>query len=184
MVEDLTALLAAARVGDDRAVSAVFSMVYGELRRLARTKLRAHQTMTLLDTTSLVHECYLRFVDSGRAQIADRSHFFAYSARVMRSVIVDFAREKLSERRGGGRALLTLDTLISESVGGTEPDILRINDALEDLASVNPRLATVVEMRYFAGYSELEIAQALGVSDRTVKRDWEKARLMLRAALR
>jgi len=101
-VGDLTTLLAAAREGDHGAAAAAFSMVYGELRKVARAKLRVHQPMTLLNTTSLLHECYLRFVESGRAQIADRAHFFAYAARVMRSVIVDFAREKLSERRGGG----------------------------------------------------------------------------------
>lgn len=182
-MEDLTALLAAAGDGDERAASAAFGLVYGELRKLARAKLRAHQTMTLLDTTSLVHEAYLRFVESGRARITDRSHFFAYAARVMRSVIVDFARAKLAERRGGGQPVLTLDTAIAESVAASEDDIVRLNDALDELARVNPRVASVVEMRYFAGLSEREIAESLGVSERTVKRDWEKARLLLRAML-
>ena len=182
-MEDLTALLAAAGDGDEHAASAAFGLVYGELRKLARAKLRVHQTMTLLDTTSLVHETYLRFVESGRARITDRSHFFAYAARVMRSVIVDFARAKLAERRGGGQPVLTLDTAIAESVAASEHDIVRLNDALDELARVNPRIASVVEMRYFAGLSEHEIAEALGVSERTVKRDWETARLLLRAML-
>jgi RNA polymerase sigma factor (TIGR02999 family) len=182
-LEDLTTLLAAAREGDHRAAAAAFSMVYGELRKVARSKLRAHEPMTLLDTTSLLHECYLRFVESGRAQIADRAHFFAYAARVMRSVIVDFARAKLSERRGGGASELPLDTGIAESATASDSDVVRLSDALEDLAKINPRLVAIVEMRYFAGLTEEEIAAALGVSERTVKRDWQKARLLLRAAI-
>jgi RNA polymerase sigma factor (TIGR02999 family) len=180
---DLTQLLASAREGDDRASREAFALVYDELRRLARAKLRPHATMTMLDTTSLVHESFMRFVESGKIRIASRSHFFAYAARVMRSVIVDFAREKLAERRGGGEAVLTLNTAIAEAAGGTDTDVIRVHDALEVLAQVNPRLVSVVEMRYFGGYNEREIAEALGVAERTVKRDWEKARLLLRAAL-
>jgi RNA polymerase sigma factor (TIGR02999 family) len=182
-MEDLTQLLASAREGDERASRQAYARVYEELRKLARAKLRPHATMTLLDTTSLVHESFLRFVESGQMRFADRGHFFAYAARVMRSVIVDFAREKLAERRGGGQAALTLNTAIAESAGGSDEDVVRVHDALEVLAQVNPRLASVVEMRYFGGYSEREIAEALGVAERTVKRDWEKARLLLRAAL-
>jgi RNA polymerase sigma factor (TIGR02999 family) len=182
-VDDLTALLTAASEGDSNAAAAAFGLVYDELRKLARAKLRVHQTMTLLDTTSLVHESYLRLAQSGRARIADRGHFFAYAARVMRSVIVDFARERLAERRGGGQPVLTLNTEIAERATADDGDLLRLHDALEDLSKVNPRLVCVVEMRYFAGFTEQEIADALGVSERTVKRDWEKARLLLRAAL-
>jgi RNA polymerase sigma factor (TIGR02999 family) len=180
---ELTQLLQAARQGDEAAIASAFAVVYAELRQLARAKLRVHQTSTLLDTTSLVHECFLRFSSAGRAGITDRPHFFAYASRVMRSVIVDFAREALAERRGGGQAAITLDTEIAESVHSNETDLLRVNEALEELAQVNPRLATVVEMRYFAGLTEREIAEALQVSERTVKRDWEKARLLLRAAM-
>lgn len=183
IVHDLTTLLGAARDGDDQAAAAAFGLVYDELRKLARAKLRPHQTMTLLDTTSLVHECFVRFVESGRALFADRAHFFAYAARVMRSVIVDFAREKLSQRRGSGQPPIPLDTGITEPATASDEDIVRLNDALEALASVNVRLVRVVEMRYFAGYTVAETAEALGVSERTVKREWEKARLLLRAAL-
>jgi RNA polymerase sigma factor (TIGR02999 family) len=182
-VEDLTQLLASARAGDERASREAYALVYDELRRLARAKLRPHAAMTMLDTTSLVHESFVRFVEAGQVRFADRRHFFAYAARVMRSVIVDFAREKLAQRRGGGQDALTLNTEIAESAGGTDVDAIRVHDALEVLAKVNPRLASVVEMRYFGGYSEREIAEALGVAERTVKRDWEKARLLLRAAL-
>jgi RNA polymerase sigma factor (TIGR02999 family) len=182
-VEDLTQLLASAREGDERASREAYALVYDELRRLARAKLRPHATMTMLDTTSLVHESFVRFVESGHMRFADRSHFFAYAACVMRSVIVDFAREKLAERRGGGQAALTLNTAIAELEAGTDVDVIRVHDALEALAQVNPRLVSVVEMRYFGGYTEAEVAEALGVAERTVKRDWQKARLLLRAAL-
>ena len=182
-MHDLTTLLGAARDGDEQAAAAAFALVYDELRKLARAKLRPHQTMTLLDTTSLVHECFVRFVESGRALFADRGHFFAYAARVMRSVIVDFAREKLAQRRGSGQSPIPLNTAIAEPATASDGDIVRLNDALEALASVNMRLVNVIEMRYFAGYTVAETAQALGVSERTVKREWEKARLLLRAAL-
>ena len=183
-MEDLTLLLTAARDGDERAAASAYAVVYDELRRLARAKLRRHQTMTLLDTTSLVHESFLRFVGARRIAIADRGHFFAYASRVMRSVIVDFAREKLAERRGSGNTPLPLDTAIAESAAASDEDVVRLHDALGALAEVNPRLVQVVEMRYFGGFTEREIAEATGVSERTVKRDWEKARLLLRAALR
>lgn len=180
---ELTNLLAAAGKGDAAAANAAFTMLYDELRRLARAKLRAHQTFTLLDTTALVHESYLRLSHAGQVGVADRAHFFAYAARVMRSVIVDFARARLAERRGGGQSPLTLDTHIAESIGGNDADVVRIHDALEDLGQVNPRLVQVVEMRYFAGLTERQIAESLGISERTVKRDWEKARVLMLAAL-
>lgn len=180
---DLTTLLAAAKNGDEQAAAAAFSLVYAELRRLARAKLREHRTMTLLDTTSLVHESFLRFVESGQVAFEDRDHFFAYAAAVMRSVIVDYARRRLSARRGGGQPPLAMSTTIADSAKASDEDLVRINDALAELSRVNPRLVTVVEMRYFAGFTEAQIAVSLGVSERTVKRDWQKARLLLRAAL-
>ncbi|HVE49052.1 MAG TPA: ECF-type sigma factor [Casimicrobiaceae bacterium] len=183
-MKDLTDLLAAARDGDKNAAGAAFALVYDELHRLAHAKLRDHRTMTLLGTTSLVHESYLRLVASGRMQVADRRHFFAYAARVMRSVIVDSARRSLAQRHGGRHIEVTLDTAFADRAQASDDDLVQINDALDALAAVNPRLVSVVEMRYFSGFSEREIAESLGVSERTVKRDWEKARLLLRAFLR
>lgn len=179
----LTTLLASARAGDKDAAGAAYSVLYDELRRLARAKLRPHQSMTLLDATSLVHESYLRLVGADALPVEDRHHFFAYAARVMRSVIVDFARARAAERRGGEAEHLVLDTMLSAQVAAPETDVLRVHEALDVLERADVRLARIVEMRYFAGMSEAEIAEVLGLSDRTVRRDWEKARLLLRAAL-
>lgn len=180
---ELTELLSAARRGDQQAAGEAFSLLYAELRRLARSKLRQHQSMTLLDTTSLVHESYLKLVGAQALPVEDRHHFFAYASRVMRSVIVDFARARLAERRGGDADHVVLDTAIAADVATPENDVLRVHEALDLLAKADPRLAQVVELRYFGGLTEPEIAQALGTSERTVRRDWEKARLLLFAAL-
>ena len=179
----LTVLLASARNGDKDAAGAAYSLLYDELRRLARAKLRPHQSMTLLDTTSLVHESYLKLVGQGALPVEDRHHFFAYAARVMRSVIVDFARARLAERRGGQAEHVVLDTVAVGQIGAPESDVLRVHEALELLAQADERAARVVEMRYFGGLTEVEVAEALGLSERTVRRLWEKGRLLLRAAL-
>ena len=180
---ELTVLLAAARQGDERAAGEAFSLLYDDLRRLARARLRPHQTMTLLDTTSLVHESYLKLVGAQALPVDDRHHFFAYASKVMRSVIVDFARAKLAERRGGDAEKVVLDTALGERLAAPESDVLRVHEALDVLAEADARLAQVVEMRYFGGMTEAEIAEALGLSERTVRRDWEKARLLLLAQL-
>jgi len=180
---ELTVLLAAARRGDQAAAGAAFSLLYDDLRRLARARLRQHQTMTLLDTTSLVHESYLKLVGAQGLPVEDRHHFFAYAARVMRSVIVDFARARLAERRGGEAVLVVLDTELGDKLAAPETDVLRVHEALEVLAQADPQLAQVVELRYFAGLTENEIAELLGQSERTVRRSWDKAKLLLTAAL-
>jgi RNA polymerase sigma factor (TIGR02999 family) len=180
---ELTQLLSAARQGDQDAAGQAFSLLYDELRRLARSRLRQHQTITLLDTTSLMHESYLKLVGASSLPVEDRRHFFAYAARVMRSVIVDFARARQTERRGGEAEHVVLDTALGDRLAAPETDVLRVHEALEVLAQADARLAQVVEMRYFGGMSEPDIAEALGLSERTVRRDWEKARLLLLAAL-
>lgn len=183
MTADLTTLLVRLREGDPDAKSRIVSMLYAELRRMAHARLKSNQTPTLLDTTSLVHESYLRLLKAGQIQVSDRSHFLAYAARVMRSVIVDFVRESAADRRGGAlRVQLDEGDVNRGSDGGEE--ILKVHLALEQLAEVSERLVSVVEMRYFAGMSEKEIAEALGVNERTVRRDWEKARILLAAALK
>jgi RNA polymerase sigma factor (TIGR02999 family) len=181
---ELTALFQAARRGDESAVNQIFSVMYGDLHRIAHARLQRHQSITLLDTTSLVHESYLRFLKTGQVQLSDRLHFLAYAARVMRSIIVDAVRKRQADRRGGDMVQVTLNTAIGESVQAPEDEIARVGDAIADLAKLDNRLAQVVEMRYFAGLTEIEIAEALGVTERTVRRDWEKARLLLFAALR
>lgn len=179
----LTQLIAAARGGDSAAASAVFAQLYAQLRSIARARLRAHQAMTLLDTTALLHEAYLKLVGVDAIPVEDRRHFFTYASRVMRSVIVDHARARSAERRGGDAERVALDTALAERLPAPQDDVLRVHEALDVLAQAEPRLAQVVEMRYFGGLSEPEIADALGVSERTVRRDWEKARLLLLAAM-
>ncbi len=180
---DLTESFSAYRLGDQEAFDRIFAALYPDLTRLARARLRGGQRMTLVDTTMLVHECYLRFLHAGQIQVENRAHFFAYSARVMRSIIVDFARQRQAEQHGGGLAKVTLDTNLAENVSAAEDKVVEIAQAVDDLGRLDERLASVVEMRFFAGFTEAEIAAVLGVTERTVRRDFEKARLLLAAAL-
>jgi RNA polymerase sigma factor (TIGR02999 family) len=182
--DSLTDLIRRAQVGDEAALRIVFDATYAELRGLARARLHKGSRNTLLDTTSLVHEAFLRFADAGRLHIGDRQHFLRYASHVMRSVIVDFVREKLAQRRGGDAVHVTLNSEIGDAAGVGEGEILKVHEALEELAQHDARLVQVVEMRYFAGMTESEIAAALGVNDRTVRRDWQKARLLLADALK
>jgi RNA polymerase sigma factor (TIGR02999 family) len=139
--------------------------------------------VTSLDTTALVHECYLRLVRLGQLQTPDRSHFLGYAARVMRSIVVDFVRQRLAKRRGGDELRVTLGTDIRDSTAVSEEEIMQVDEALEELAVLDPRLVQIVEMRYFAGFTVEQIAESRGVTTRTIRRDWEKARLLLYAAL-
>jgi RNA polymerase sigma factor (TIGR02999 family) len=180
----LTDLIRRAREGDGMAFESLFKVAYDDLRSLASARLRAGSRDGMLDTTSLVHESYLRFVDSGGLRVEDRTHFLRYAGCVMRSVIVDFVRERAAQRRGGDVAHITLNTDVRESVHAGEEEILRVHEALEELERHDNRMARVVEMRYFGGLSEVEICDALGISVRTVRRDWEKARLLLAEALK
>ncbi len=159
-----------------------FSAYYDDLRQLAHHRLQRNETITLLDTTALVHESYLRFLKAGRVEIPDRCRFVAFAAHVMRSIIVDLVRRRHAERRGGANQRITLDTE-SAQARSPEDEVIRLNDALDELAKVDERLVKVVEMRYFGGLEEREIAETMGVTDRTVRRHWEKARLLLSLAL-
>jgi RNA polymerase sigma factor (TIGR02999 family) len=182
-MSQLTELLGRIQAGDMAARDALFAVAYSELHRLAQARLRDGGRNTVLDTTCLVHESYLRFVRSGELRAEDRRAFFAYASRVMRSVIVNSVRERIAQKRGGSARPLTLSTQSAAQVAEGEESIVRVHEALEELAKAEPRLAQVVEMRYFGGYSEREMAETLGVTERTVQRDWEKARLILAAAL-
>lgn len=178
-MQEITQLLKAAADGDRKAADAVVAGLYEDLRRLASQHMRRSGDLTLLDTTALVHEAWLRVLGTEPRDFPDRRHFLAYAARAMRTVVIDLVRARRAERRGGGAADLTLNTEIAELTPQGDDDILRVHEALEELAQVEPRLAQVVEMRYFGGMLEQEIAAALGVTDRTVQRDWQKARLFL-----
>jgi RNA polymerase sigma factor (TIGR02999 family) len=180
----LTVLLNRIHAGDSTARDALFATAYRELHRLAQARLRTGGRNAVLDTTSLVHESYLRFADAGELRPEDRQAFFAYASRVMRSVIVDTIRDQLAKKRGGDWSSLTLSTGIAADISGDEETVIKVHEALAVLEKADPRLAEVAQMRYFGGYSGAEIAEALGVSERTVQRNWEKARLILAAALR
>jgi len=180
----LTVLLGRIQAGDPAARDALFAAAYAELHRLARARLRDGGRDSVLDTTCLVHESYLRFVNSGELRAEDRRAFFAYASQVMRSVIVNSVRERLADKRGGEQRPLTLSTKLGANIADGEETVLRVHEALEDLEKAEPRLAQVAQMRYFGGYSEQEIAETLDVTERTVQRDWEKARLILAEALR
>jgi RNA polymerase sigma factor (TIGR02999 family) len=181
--QPLTELIRRAQSGDSEALGAVFKAAYDDLRTLARQRLRDNRRGTYLDTTALVHESFLRFLKLGRLTTEDRQSFLRYAGQVMRSVIVDYARERLAERRGGGVAPLTLSTQIGDADVGGETEILQIHEALTALARHDERMAQIVELRYFAGMSETDIAKLLDVTDRTVRREWAKARVWLAAAL-
>jgi RNA polymerase sigma factor (TIGR02999 family) len=181
---DVTKLLRQA-AGDDRAaIDRLFELLYDDLHRMARARLAENGPVTMLDTTSLAHEAYLRLRNAGRIDLESRGHFMAYVSQVLRSIIVDFVRKRSAERRGGGQRNVTLSTEISDSITDTDDEIERVNDALIELEKTDLRLKQVVEMRYFGGMTEPEIAEALGVTDRTVRRDWERARLLLSVSLK
>jgi RNA polymerase sigma factor (TIGR02999 family) len=183
-MSDVTQLLNRIADNDRGALDTLFELLYKDIRRMARARLHENGPLTLLDTTSLAHEAYLKLQGAGRIDVDNRGRFMGYVSQVLRNVIVDFARKRSAERRGGGRPNLTLNTEIAASVGNQDADILRINDALDELDKGDPRLRQVVEMRYFGGLTEQEIAAALAVNERTVRRDWERARLLLSVSLK
>lgn len=179
---DITRWLEAAGGGDRQALDQVLSSLYRELHTMARRHIGQHRGHTL-DATALVHEAYIRLAGKAEAQFDDRAHFFAYAASAMRSVVVDYTRQRLSQKRGGN---LHRVTELPEELAGDlrlDEDTLALDEALTRLAAIDGRLAQVVEMRYFAGLSEQEIAELLERSERSVRRDWQKARVFLMAAL-
>ena len=182
-MKEITQLLRQVQAGDATAREVLFATAYPVLERLAKARLRDGGRNTLLDTRGLVHESYLRFVQGGALRAEDRRAFFAFASQVMRSVIVSSARERVAEKRGAGRRPLTLSTDLAERLPAGEDEILGVHEALESLEQIDARLAQVVQMRYFGGYSEQEIAETLDVTERTVQRLWLKARLMLRATM-
>lgn len=177
---DVTQLLAAARAGDRAALDRLFDLVYRELRHVARLQLHSGET---LRTTALVHEVYLRMAQGQAVTPTDREHFFATAARAMRQILVDHARRRQAQKRGGG---VRPEALEDEHVGtdSRADEILAVDTALVRLEALDGRLARLVELRYYAGLSVEDAAATLGVSERTVKRDWRKARAFLYRELR
>ena len=184
-VHEITRLLRQAAVGDRAALDSVYASLYPELKRVARARLWQQGRGDGMNTTMLVHESFVRLVGAQGLRLEDRRHFFAYAAKTMRNIIIDSAREQLAERRGGGAEHVTLSGADAVQVMGDDAggELMRVNDALHELEAVDPELAELVEMRYFGGYSETEIAELLGVAERTVRRRWDKARAWLFVAL-
>ena len=182
-MSDITSLLKAAASGDREAADQAFALLYADLQRLAHSRMRRSGSMTMLDTTALVHESWLRFQGASEAVFADKQHFMGYAARVMHTVVVDFVRARRAAKHGGGVEHVTLNTAIGDSLARRDDEILRVDEAMQQLAVADRRLHDVVELRYFGGLTEVEIAAILGVTERTVQRDWQKARLFLSAAL-
>jgi RNA polymerase sigma factor (TIGR02999 family) len=160
----------------------VVALTYRELRAIAHRRLAARGPGGTLSTTALVHEAYLKLVDQSRAGWQDLAHFRALASLAMRHVLVDRARERSALKRGGVRRQITLDDEVMALEDQAEA-LLQLNDALERLATVDPRLARVVDCRFFGGLTEQETAEALGLTTRTVQRDWVKARVLLRRLL-
>ncbi|HWS25062.1 MAG TPA: ECF-type sigma factor [Xanthomonadales bacterium] len=172
----VTALLARARGGDDAALDSAFVAVYEELKRAARLQLR--RSRDAVDTTVLVHEAYLKLAGGAPLAAVDRNHLLALSARAMRQVLVDHARHAQALKRGGGEDALTLTANLGEDAAAAV-DVLALEGLLDNLQRIDARAAQVVELRYFGGYSEPEIAGLLGISESTLGRDWRKARAFL-----
>src|SRR5262245_39814984 len=182
-VEEHTGMIQAWQQGDKDALERLIPVVYDELRRIARARLRSEPPGHILQTTALVHEAYLRLVDVDRMNVRNRAHLLALAARLMRQVLVDQARRRRALKRGGDVALVSLsDASVPTEAPGV--DVLALDAALDELMSLDPRLSRVVELKFFAGLSISEAAEVLGVSTATIERDWTVARAWLYERLR
>jgi len=180
---DVTALLLAWRAGDEDALGRIVPLVQEELRQIARRCLRHERPDHSLQATALVNEAYMRLVDVQRVNWQNRTHFLAMSARLMRRVLVDYARSKRAEKRGGDIVMLTLSDA-TDRAGSIAEDVVALNDALETLEKIDARKGQIVEFRFFAGLTVEETAAVLDVSPQTVARDWTFAKAWLRRELK
>lgn len=177
-----TDLLTELRSGRRDSLDRLMPVVYEQLRVVAHRQLALREQKATLSTTGLVHEAYLKLIDQSRVAWGDRAHFFALASVAMRHILVDRARARLTRKRDGGQVPVTLDN--DEIAAEDQPAaLLELNDALDRLTAMEPRLGQVVECRFFGGLSEVETAEALGVTTRTVQRDWTKAKMLLRRML-
>ncbi len=174
----VTELLLSWRAGDEAALAQLVPLVFDELRRLARRHMRSEKSGHLLQTTALVNEAYVRMIDLSRVRWQDRAHFFAMASKLMRRILVDFARAGAAKKRGGDQLIVPLE---GHAIVGEAPDtdLVALDDALNALAKIDERKSRVVEMRFFGGLSVEETAESLGVSPETVARDWRMAKLWL-----
>ena len=176
----ITNLLAAWETGDEEARDALFPLVYDQLHSLARRQ--GYRQGETLRPTALVHEVYLRLAEKETITATDRHHFFALAATAMRQITIDLARRRLAAKRGGGAVVVELKDSDTQILATPEV-MIALNEAIRDLGEIEPRLIKIVELRFFGGLSVEETAEVLGVSTRTVKRDWRKARAFLQASL-
>lgn len=175
---EVTELLLAWRAGDAGALNRLIPLIHAELHRIAGGFMRRERVAHTLQTSALVNEAYLRLIDAQQVEWQNRAHFFALSASLMRRVLVDFARERQARKRGGSLEQVSLDEAMAMDLGNRE-DIVAVDEALTALAAVDERKSKVVELRFFAGLTETEIAEALQVSPETVRRDWRLAKAWL-----
>jgi RNA polymerase sigma factor (TIGR02999 family) len=184
-ISDVTALLRAASQGDADAEDKLFALLYVDLQRLARVQLAGRRPGDSLDTAALVHEAWLRLAGTTGLEVSSRAHFFNLVARVMRNVLIDFVRRRDAEKRGAALRVSWPEGMdIAASAEASETELLALDAALARLREESPRLAQVVELRFFAGLALEEIAGLLEVGERTLKRDWRKARAFLQVELR
>lgn len=179
----LAPLIASADQGDRAAADVLFSTLYDELHRMARRELARRGAGVTLGATTLLHEAYLDIADREGTTFPDRSRFMGYAARAMRGLIIDYARRRQAQKRGGEFEITSISTDIAEPSADAD-ELMRVSTALEELENTDARLARIVDLKFFAGFSFVEIAAMSGVSERTVQRDWEKARIYLHRALR
>jgi RNA polymerase sigma factor (TIGR02999 family) len=179
----ISPLIASAERGDRSAADALFAALYSELHRLAKAQLARNGWGVTLGATTLLHEAYLAVFDREGAVFPDRGRFMAYACKVMRGIIIDYARSRRAQKRGGGFELTSLDDNMSDGLVD-DKELSRISSAIDELAEIDASLAEVVDLKFFCGFSLVEIAAMRGVSERTVQRHWEKARLYLHRAIR
>jgi RNA polymerase sigma factor (TIGR02999 family) len=176
---DVTALLLAWGRGESEAREKLIPLVYAELRRIAAGAMAAERRDHTLEPTALVNETYLKLVRQADVPWQNRAHFFGVAARLMRQILVDHARAHGAQKRGAGKPRLTLDSVLAAAAGGNEVELLALDDALTELSRIDEEQGRIVELRFFAGLSVPETAEALGISSSTVKRDWAVARAWL-----
>ena len=178
----LQLLIQSAEAGDPGAREQLFAALYQELHRLAQRELRRNALLTMSPTT-LLHETYLNLSERDAVSFPDRAHFLAYASRAMRGLLIDYVRSRRAQKRGGAFEITALPTEIPAGEAGTD-QLDGLGEALEALGEVEPRLGHIVDLKFFCGFSFAEIAELLGISERTAQRDWDKARILLQRFLR
>jgi RNA polymerase sigma factor (TIGR02999 family) len=184
MESTISSLIASAESGDQPATDALFTALYAELHQLAQRQLKRSAAPRSVGTTTLLHEAYLEIARRESAEFPDRGRFMAYAARVMRSFIIDAARGRQAQKRGGQFEITSFGGDVGDPIQVDDRELARLGDALDELADLEPELAQVVDLKFFCGFSFAEIAAMRGVSERTVQRQWAKARIYLHDALR